>query len=77
MTACVRGFLFAGLAGAMLALAAPAAAENITIPAQGSIPAITGNLARPAGPGPFPAVLVLHGCERHGAARGQDRRRTR
>jgi dienelactone hydrolase len=47
---------------ALVACTAAASAENVTIPAQGSIPAITGELARPSGAGPFPAVLVLHGC---------------
>jgi dienelactone hydrolase len=44
----------------------PAAADNITIPAAGAVPAITGYLARPKVPGPAPAVVVLHGCEGFG-----------
>jgi dienelactone hydrolase len=39
-----------------------ARADNVTIPASGGTPAITGYLARPNGPGPFPAILVLHDC---------------
>jgi dienelactone hydrolase len=55
--------IFACVAAGVLALTVPAYADTVTIPASGSLPAITGNLMRPAGPGPFPAVLVLHGCE--------------
>jgi dienelactone hydrolase len=57
------GCLAAIVAGVTLAFAAPALAESVTIPAAGSLPAIPGNLQRPAGPGPFPAVLVLAGCD--------------
>ncbi len=63
MTSRVRALFFSGLAVAALALATPALADTITIPAAGSTPAIGGMLMRPSGPGPFPAVLVLHGCE--------------
>ena len=48
------------------ALTGVARADNVTIPATGNSPAITGYLARPSGPGPFPAILVLHGCEGFG-----------
>ena len=58
-----RGCLAAIVAGVTLTFAAPALAESVTIPAAGSLPAIPGNLQRPAGPGPFPAVLVLAGCD--------------
>jgi dienelactone hydrolase len=44
-----------------------AAAENITIPASGSTPTITGYLMHPNGSGPFPGVLVLHGCQGYGS----------
>jgi dienelactone hydrolase len=50
----------------VLALARAAAAGNVTIPATGTLPAITGDLERPSGSGPFPAVLILHGCEGFG-----------
>jgi len=63
----LQAVCFASAAAGALALAAPARAETVTIPAAGSLPAITGNLARPSGTGPFPAVLVLHGCEGTGA----------
>jgi len=33
------------------------------VPAGASAPAVPVYVARPAGPGPFPAVLLLHGCE--------------
>lgn len=39
-----------------------AVADNITIPANASTPAIPGYLMRPSGAGPFAAVLVLHWC---------------
>ena len=47
-------------AAVALALAAPAAAETVTFPADGVT--LTAVMARPAGPGPFPAVVALHGC---------------
>jgi len=50
-------------AGSMLGVAVPARAASVTIPAVGSLPAIPGNLQRPSGPGPFPAVVILSGCE--------------
>jgi dienelactone hydrolase len=43
------------------AMVRPASAENVAIP-QAAGPDITGYMSRPKGPGPFPAVLVLHGC---------------
>ncbi len=58
-----RAGLAAIVAGAALTCAAPARAASVTIPAAGSLPAIPGNLQRPDGPGPFPAVLILAGCE--------------
>ncbi|MGA2392693.1 MAG: dienelactone hydrolase family protein [Candidatus Lustribacter sp.] len=64
MSTFVRAVMAAGLfAIAFLATSAPAWAEKVTIPPQGALPAISGDMQRPAGPGPFPAVLVLHGCE--------------
>jgi dienelactone hydrolase len=50
------------IALACTAYAAPAQAEEIAVPAAAGRPAIDGDLMRPAGRGPFPAVLVLHGC---------------
>ena len=50
----------------VLVLARAARADNVTIPATGTLRAVTGDLERPSGPGPFPAVLVLHGCEGFG-----------
>ena len=42
-------------------LAAPAArAEAVHFPGKGL--ELSGTLARPTGPGPFPAVVALHGC---------------
>src|SRR4051794_40046023 len=44
-----------------LALApSPAGAEPVAFPGQGL--AIHGELFRPSGPGPFPAIVALHGC---------------
>ena len=42
-------------------------AENVTIPGTASTPSIPGYLARPSGAGPFPAILILHGCEGFGS----------
>lgn len=65
MTAALRA---SAISVALFCLSAGAVrAESITIPAGASTPAIPGELARPAGPGPFPAVLVLHGCEGYGS----------
>ncbi len=41
-------------------LAHPAAAETVRFPGDGLT--LAGTLERPAGPGPFPAVVALHGC---------------
>lgn len=47
---------------AMLAGAMPARAmEQITFPSRDGTP-LTGWVAKPAGSGPFPAVVALHGC---------------
>jgi len=51
------------LRNALAALAAatsPAAAETVKFPGDGLT--LTGVLYRPAGAGPFPAVVALHGC---------------
>jgi dienelactone hydrolase len=53
----------AALAATLLQLPHPASADDVTIPPAGSRPAISGVLVRPSGAGPFPAVLVLHGCD--------------
>jgi dienelactone hydrolase len=63
----LRGGVAALVAGVALAFPASARAANVTIPAIGSLPAIPGNLQRPSGAGPFPAVLILAGCEGIGA----------
>lgn len=48
---------------AALALRAPVRAANmLVVPATATTPAIPVYVARPAGSGPFPAVLLLHGC---------------
>lgn len=59
------------LLGALATAVGIAAAENVTIPAAASTPAISGYLMRPSGAGPFPAVLVLHGCEGFGTLETQ------
>jgi dienelactone hydrolase len=51
------------IAAALLGGTGIARGDDITIPAIGGTPAITGYLMRPSGAGPFPAILVLHGCE--------------
>jgi dienelactone hydrolase len=48
---------------ALVASAAPSrAAVLTTVPATPGSPAVPVYVARPAGAGPFPAVLILHGC---------------
>lgn len=59
------------IAVALCVAGGPALAESVTIPADSTNPAITGYLVRPNGAGPFPAVLVLHGCEGFGALESQ------
>jgi len=49
----------AGARAASLVRVAPHAASVGTA---GDTPPLRGYLARPAGPGPFPAVVILHGC---------------
>jgi dienelactone hydrolase len=58
---CLRGAYGAALVFLLSATAAPAG--MMTLPATGAGPAIPIYLVRPAGAGPFPAVLFLHGCE--------------
>jgi dienelactone hydrolase len=67
MTRTIRLFALTAMACTAFATAGIARADNITIPASGGSPEITGYLAKPSGPGPFPAVLVLHGCEGFGS----------
>jgi dienelactone hydrolase len=50
------------LLGLLIGAFAAVRADTVTIPASGQTPAITGYMARPSGAGPFPAVLILHGC---------------
>jgi dienelactone hydrolase len=52
--------LLYALAGAALWATACAAAEKVGMP-DGAL-TLQGVLYRPAGPGPFPAVIALHGC---------------
>jgi dienelactone hydrolase len=52
--------LLCALAGAALWATACAAAEKVDMP-DGAL-TLQGMLYRPAGPGPYPAVVALHGC---------------
>jgi dienelactone hydrolase len=52
--------LLCALVGAMLWATTCAAAEKIDMP--DSALTLQGMLYRPTGPGPFPAVIALHGC---------------
>lgn len=63
MTPRARAVLLTSIFVAFLLPVLPAAAENVTVPASGALNAAPGYMERPSGPGPFPAVLVLHGCE--------------
>ncbi|MBL8587821.1 MAG: dienelactone hydrolase family protein [Methylobacteriaceae bacterium] len=55
---------------------APARAEPVSI-ARGDGPALTGELLKPQGAGPFPAIVALHGCGGLRAADGRLARRHR
>lgn len=65
----LRTFILLALLG-LLAIATPAQADELvqvaahraTSPPTTPAPPLYGYLARPAGQGPFPAVVVLHGC---------------
>ena len=61
MIACFRLLSFVFVA-ALAGIALPAHAEEITIAQSAGGRGIPATLARPKGPGPFPAVIVLHGC---------------
>jgi dienelactone hydrolase len=61
----IAASLILGTLGAV-AFGRAAFAENVTIPAAGGVPPLSGYLSRPRAPGPAPAVLVLHGCEGFG-----------
>lgn len=51
----------AAMAASMIALTQPASAQSmVTFP--GEDVALTGVIYQPAGPGPHPAVIALHGC---------------
>lgn len=52
--------LISSLLAAALFAALPAAAEVVTFDANGTT--LTAELFRPAGTGPFPAVIAMHGC---------------
>src|SRR5580692_974200 len=57
--------LFSGAIALLLFLVTPVpsqAANMLTVPATANTPAIPIYVARPQGNGPFPAVLLLHGC---------------
>ena len=58
---------FASVAIALCALAfAPAgarAASIVLLPVTSMTPAIPAYVVKPDGPGPFPAIVILHGCE--------------
>jgi dienelactone hydrolase len=57
----VRATLFAIASALWALLPVPTwAAERVSLPADGLT--LSGELFRPAGPGPFPAVVALHGC---------------
>ncbi|HXW77489.1 MAG TPA: dienelactone hydrolase family protein [Candidatus Eremiobacteraceae bacterium] len=53
--------------GASMLVGAQAAwADYITIPATASTKAMPAYLVRPSGPGPYPAIVVVHGCDGFG-----------
>jgi len=55
-------FVAAALAVGALTTAPAGAAVMLQVPAAANTPAIGVYVARPKGNGPFPAVLLLHGC---------------
>jgi dienelactone hydrolase len=61
----VRAGIALGLAVIALALcpAGARAASMLLVPATSTTPAIPAYVVKPSGAGPFPAVVILHGCE--------------
>ena len=67
----LRGFLgqfvlWSSLLGCLPGTPAVAAVEMVEFPVtdfQGRTFTLTGKLTRPEGPGPFPAIVALHGCD--------------
>lgn len=59
----------AGAVALLLALVAPAAAEDVSVEATsgGKPVALRARLHAPAGAGPFPALVFVHGCSGWGA----------
>jgi dienelactone hydrolase len=55
--------MFASLSYCIAVGGDAARADDVSIPEATGSPSITGYLSRPTGAGPFPAVLVLHGCD--------------
>ena len=57
-----RGLL-AGLIAALTLASGASAGKFVEIESEGRPPVrLVGYMARPTGPGPFPAVVLLHGC---------------
>lgn len=56
--------------GCALASAAQAADERIEFPGAPGRDRLIGQLSRPVGEGPWPAVVMMHGCSGLGSARG-------
>jgi dienelactone hydrolase len=56
--------LLAAMGGAPAAAAEVQGPETVSIPAGGknTPPMLDARLYRPSGPGPYPAVVALHGC---------------
>jgi dienelactone hydrolase len=59
----IRLALSCALALAVLAPSGARAALLTVVPASAGAPAVPIYLARPSGAGPFPAVVLLHGCD--------------
>jgi dienelactone hydrolase len=57
-----RALVLAGLAGALAACAAPASDVVVATAPDGAQERIPTTVIKPDGPGPFPAVIILHDC---------------